>query len=43
MAKSVDRVIGIEMIPEAIIDAKANALLNSKFSTLIKQYKWPFY
>lgn len=30
MAKSVDRVIGIEMIPEAIVDAKANALLNSK-------------
>lgn len=29
MAKSVDRVIGIEMIPEAIVDAKANALLNN--------------
>ncbi|KAI8993664.1 S-adenosyl-L-methionine-dependent methyltransferase [Pilobolus umbonatus] len=28
MAKSVDRVIGIEMVPEAIVDAKANAALN---------------
>lgn len=34
MAKSVDKVIGIEMIPEAIIDAKTNALLNSKLSSL---------
>lgn len=32
MAKSVDRVVGIEMIPEAIVDAKANALQNSKFT-----------
>lgn len=31
MAKSVDRVVGIEMVPEAIVDAKANAKLNSKF------------
>lgn len=30
MANSVDRVIGVEMIPEAIVDAKANALINSK-------------
>ncbi|KAI8878141.1 S-adenosyl-L-methionine-dependent methyltransferase [Backusella circina FSU 941] len=29
MAKSVERVIGIEMIPEAIIDAKANAEINN--------------
>ncbi|KAI8079452.1 S-adenosyl-L-methionine-dependent methyltransferase [Thamnidium elegans] len=29
MAKSVDRVVGIEMISEAIVDAKANALLNN--------------
>ncbi|KAI9470893.1 MAG: S-adenosyl-L-methionine-dependent methyltransferase [Benjaminiella poitrasii] len=28
MAKSVDRVIGVEMVPEAIVDAKANAKLN---------------
>ncbi|KAI7899941.1 S-adenosyl-L-methionine-dependent methyltransferase [Cokeromyces recurvatus] len=28
MAKSVDRVIGIEMVPEAIVDAKENAKLN---------------
>ena len=31
MARSVDRVVGIEMVPEAIVDAKANAKLNSKF------------
>jgi tRNA (uracil-5-)-methyltransferase len=31
MAKSVERVIGIEMIPEAIVDAKANALMNSNY------------
>lgn len=31
MATKVDRVIGIEMIPEAIVDAKANALMNSKY------------
>jgi tRNA (uracil-5-)-methyltransferase len=30
MAKSVDRVVGIEMVPEAIVDAKANAELNGK-------------
>lgn len=30
MAKSVDKVIGIEMVPEAIVDAKVNAELNSK-------------
>lgn len=30
MAKSVDKVIGIEMVPEAIEDAKINAGLNSK-------------
>lgn len=30
MATKVDRVVGIEMIPEAIVDAKANALMNSK-------------
>lgn len=30
MAKSVDKVIGIEMVPEAIEDAKINAQLNSK-------------
>ncbi|CAO3695142.1 unnamed protein product [Rhizopus stolonifer] len=30
MANSVDKVIGIEMIPEAIVDAKANAEMNSK-------------
>lgn len=30
MAKSVDRVVGIEMVPEAIVDAKDNARLNSK-------------
>ncbi|RCI05929.1 tRNA methyltransferase 2, partial [Rhizopus stolonifer] len=29
MAKSVDRVIGIEMIPEAIVDANANAKMNN--------------
>ncbi|KAG1505197.1 hypothetical protein G6F46_010512 [Rhizopus delemar] len=29
MAKSVDKVIGIEMIPEAIVDAKANAKINN--------------
>lgn len=29
MAKSVDRVVGIEMVPEAIVDAKANAELNN--------------
>ncbi|KAI7907829.1 S-adenosyl-L-methionine-dependent methyltransferase [Cokeromyces recurvatus] len=29
MAKSVDQVIGIEMVPEAIVDAKANALMNN--------------
>lgn len=28
MAHKVDRVVGIEMIPEAIVDAKANALMN---------------
>jgi tRNA (uracil-5-)-methyltransferase len=31
MAKSVERVVGIEMVPEAIVDAKANAKLNSKY------------
>lgn len=31
MAKSVEHVVGIEMVPEAIVDAKANAKLNSKF------------
>lgn len=31
MATKVDRVVGIEMIPEAIVDAKANALINSKY------------
>ena len=36
MAKTVDRVIGIEMIPEAIVDAKANAHMNSKFSFSLK-------
>lgn len=30
MADSVDHVIGIEMVPEAIVDAKVNADLNSK-------------
>lgn len=30
MAKSVDKVIGIEMVPEAIEDAKINAALNGK-------------
>ncbi|KAG1446029.1 hypothetical protein G6F56_009710 [Rhizopus delemar] len=29
MANSVDKVIGIEMIPEAIVDAKANAEMNN--------------
>ncbi|CEP17832.1 hypothetical protein [Parasitella parasitica] len=29
MATRVDRVVGIEMIPEAIVDAKANALMNN--------------
>ncbi|KAI7871032.1 S-adenosyl-L-methionine-dependent methyltransferase [Spinellus fusiger] len=29
MAKSVDRVVGIEMVPEAIVDAKANAERNN--------------
>ncbi|KAI9021515.1 S-adenosyl-L-methionine-dependent methyltransferase [Phycomyces nitens] len=29
MAKSVDRVVGIEMVPEAIVDAKANAQRNN--------------
>ncbi|CEI96020.1 hypothetical protein RMCBS344292_10191 [Rhizopus microsporus] len=29
MAKTVDRVIGIEMIPEAIVDARANAHMNN--------------
>ncbi|KAF1806527.1 S-adenosyl-L-methionine-dependent methyltransferase [Mucor lusitanicus] len=29
MARSVDRVVGIEMVPEAIVDAKANAKLNN--------------
>ncbi|KAI8346865.1 S-adenosyl-L-methionine-dependent methyltransferase [Choanephora cucurbitarum] len=29
MAKSVDRVVGIELVPEAIVDAKANAKLNN--------------
>ncbi|KAK4520834.1 uncharacterized protein ATC70_006715 [Mucor velutinosus] len=29
MATKVDRVVGIEMIPEAIVDAKANALMNN--------------
>ncbi|KAI8991517.1 S-adenosyl-L-methionine-dependent methyltransferase [Mycotypha africana] len=29
MAKSVDRVVGIELIPEAIVDAKENAKLNN--------------
>lgn len=33
MAKSVDRVVGIEMVPDAIVDAKANAELNSKYLT----------
>ncbi|CAO3599675.1 unnamed protein product [Absidia cylindrospora] len=28
MAKSVDKVIGVEMVPEAIVDAKANAARN---------------
>ncbi|OBZ86355.1 tRNA (uracil-5-)-methyltransferase A [Choanephora cucurbitarum] len=28
MARSVDRVISIEMVPEAIVDAKANAFIN---------------
>lgn len=30
MARSVDHVIGIEMVPEAIVDAKVNAKLNGK-------------
>lgn len=30
MAKSVDRVIGIEMVPEAIVDAGKNCALNGK-------------
>lgn len=30
MAKSVDQVIGVEMVPEAIVDAKANAERNGK-------------
>jgi tRNA (uracil-5-)-methyltransferase len=38
MATKVDRVVGIEMIPEAIVDAKANALMNSKyFNNLFKR------
>lgn len=37
MAKSVDRVIGIEMIPEAIVDAKANALMNSNYYLKLKR------
>ncbi|KAG0167935.1 tRNA methyltransferase 2 [Apophysomyces sp. BC1034] len=33
MAKSVDRVVGIEMIPEAVVDAKMNAKTNNIVNT----------
>ena len=36
MAGTVDRVIGIEMIPDAIVDAKANAEMNCMYILSLK-------
>lgn len=38
MAKWVDKVIGIEMIPQAIVDAQANAVLNSKCAYIMHMH-----
>ena len=36
MAKHVEKVVGVEMVPEAVEDAKFNAELNGKISLLEK-------